>query len=54
MMLLHPELLVVWALERPTAIVEERDILQDIHKALQGGEKEYSVAKAILELRWRS
>ena len=33
------------------AVGEERDTLQDIQKALQGGEKEELVVKAILELQ---
>ena len=38
-------------LEGLTTIGKERDILQDIWKALRGGEKEDSVVKAISELQ---
>jgi len=48
--LLHPELFTIWALKGLTAISEERDILQDIQKALQRGEKEDLVVKVISEL----
>ena len=48
--LLLPELFAIRALKGLMAVSEERDTLQDIRKALQGGEKEDSVVKAILEL----
>ena len=51
MTLLHPELFTIQALEGLTVIREERDVLHDIQKALQSGEKEDSVVKAISELR---
>ena len=51
-MLLPPELFAVRALEGLTAVGEEWDLLQDLQKAFQDGDKEESIVKAVEEL-WK-
>ena len=49
--LLPPGLFAVRALEGLTAVGEEQDLLQDLWKAFQDGDKEESIVKAVEELR---
>ena len=52
LMLLPPELFAVRALEGLTAVGEEWDLLRDLWKAFQDGDKEESIDKAVEEL-WK-
>ena len=48
--LLPLELFAVRALEGLTAVGEEQDLLRDLQKAFQDGDKEESIVKAVEEL----
>ena len=49
--LLPPELFAVRTLEGLTVVGEERDLLQDLQKTFQVGDKEESIVKVVEELQ---